>query len=111
MSATQTRSQTRTTTRFQYQSDRHYLRVQKDSPQWEGTLEDYLSKPSVAHPGEDMYRIESEDKKDTGDRRMVLLSCSKEDYDLHMKQVQTEAQGVQRAVEQNETVSGGVLTI
>jgi hypothetical protein len=110
--STPTRTQTRAPERFVKDPERHYLRVQKDGVSWEGTLEDYLGMESPTKPGEDMYRQESDDRKVTGDRRMVLLSCSKADYEAHQAQADAKAKFGQAQVESDETfVTGNVLTI
>lgn len=106
----QTKTQTRNPRRFVRDPKRHYLRIQVDGGGYESPLEDILSRESIVKPGEDMYRMDSDDKRDTGHRKMVLVSCSNEDYDAMMQRNEQEALGTQRAVKAGEQISGGVLT-
>ena len=74
--------------------DRHYVKVQRDvaALQYESPIEGFMDKPSITNPGESMYRQESQDSKETGSRQMVIISCSKADFDASQKADVQEAE-------------------
>jgi len=69
--------------------DRHYIKIQKDAPLmgYDTPIHDYLDISSIENPDEPMYRIDSESARDTGSSQMILLSCSKTDHKLAIKQL------------------------
>jgi hypothetical protein len=82
---------------FKKDPTRHYVLVEKTTQHndwFESPIEDFLSKVSPSTGGE-MYRVETEDRKHTGNARKVLMSCSQEDWELTQKQYDETSRGVQ----------------
>jgi hypothetical protein len=77
-------------TRVEYDPERHYVAVQKPEGEWDGPQLDRLLDETLAD-GTDAYRIEADGEKDrdqrrmTGHRHMVILSCPKEHMDQKMR--------------------------
>jgi len=69
--------------RFRYEPDRHYVSCEAPNGQWDGDGLDRLLDMVDPETGVEAYRIEAsgdtaEGRRVTGDRRKVLISCSKE---------------------------------
>jgi hypothetical protein len=85
---------------IEFLPDRHYLKVQRDvaALQYESPLEKFLDEPSIVNPAEPMYREEITDAKVTGSRQMVMISCSKADYEAAQRRYDAEAERRQQAM-------------
>ena len=68
--------------RFEFNPDRHYVLVQKPDANWDGQQMDRIM-DEVDSSGNDAYRVEADgangtdDRRVTGSRQMVMLSCHK----------------------------------
>lgn len=82
--------------------NRHYVLVQKDCRVGDGDyispLYELLDKMSHTTPGEMMYRLDSEDVRETGNSAMILISCSNDDYNMVQKLNAAEAESRGSAV-------------
>ena len=112
----------------------HYLKVQVSEPGgYQSPLADYLDMESPTRPGEPLYTIEADPRDARGEeaftarqlaggKDMVLLKCSKEDYEALLKANADEAYARERKVapkqkrnfggyegEEFEEAKGGVL--
>jgi len=73
----------RRTARIEFKPDRHYVKVQRPDDSWDGPQLDSLM-DQMLPDGSDAYTIEAdgsrgvEDRRKTGHRNMVVLSCPKE---------------------------------
>ncbi len=81
----------------------HYVKIQKDSKDWESNIDEYLDKPSHTDPTKPMYVLATEDRRLTGSSRMVLLKCSIDDYVADQKIIVEAAQAKQRSVASDES--------
>jgi hypothetical protein len=88
-----------------------YTKVQRDVAAlgYESPLETFQDMASPTDPGKAMYRIESEDSKTTGSRQMVLISCSKADFDAIQRQEDGEALARQRNLTKQNSPEGEKL--
>lgn len=80
-----------------------YVRVEKDSPKWEGSMDEYLDRPSIIDPSKPMYELHSDDRKITGSNRMVILRCSIEDHVADQARIAHDAGARARAVAPDES--------
>jgi hypothetical protein len=81
----QVNSTTRNPNRIERKETSHYVRVHKDD------IDEYLDVESRTNPGELKYTIASDKRADSGHREMVLLECSKEDYDADQAALSAKA--------------------
>ncbi len=76
--------------RMAYSPDRHYVRVEIQHSAWDFDNAQNLLDMVDPVTGEDAYRIEAdpstdEGRRKSGNRRLMVLSCSKEFHDRQVK--------------------------
>lgn len=82
--------------RFTYDPTRHYVRAEKDSNMWDGSTLDALLNETLSD-GSDAYKVEldgaldSEQRRQVGNRNLVLLSCPKSYIEEKQKAAQEES--------------------
>lgn len=67
---------------------KHYVKVQNtDDGRYKSQVHKYFEIMSPTDPTKPMYELVSEDRAEIGEANFAMLACSKEDYEIHMKNV------------------------
>ena len=80
---------------FRYEPDRHYVKIQREGDGWPSAEADKLLSELDSN-GDFAYKIEAEGRDDdgrkvTGDRRLSLISCSKEYAERRLANAEKES--------------------